>query len=204
MEAATRSFIPPVSPLQDKIRRIAGAISLTCASCDTCLGCGGFCKRAAPVVTTHDRLFSPAIVSFAVAEHRCQCVARILGVAMLALLISQVSTTISALLFKLSNAINWVMVHSVDPFSRSRPRLDSTAGVFGPSGAGLCTLLSSFAHTDYRSFTLASTRIAMGWEMQAAPVRYSGDCSSNALTRHRDLSSVKQWRCRWKPTRGLS
>ena len=41
----------------------------------------------------------------------------LVGVAMLALLISQVSTTISALLFKLSNAINWVMVHSVDPFS---------------------------------------------------------------------------------------
>jgi competence protein ComEC len=36
---------------------------------------------------------------------------------MLALLISQVSATISAPLFKLSNAIDWIMVHSVDPFS---------------------------------------------------------------------------------------
>jgi competence protein ComEC len=41
----------------------------------------------------------------------------LVGVAMLALLISQVSTSISAPLFKLSNAIEWVMVHSVDPFS---------------------------------------------------------------------------------------
>ncbi|HJU93197.1 MAG TPA: DNA internalization-related competence protein ComEC/Rec2 [Pyrinomonadaceae bacterium] len=41
----------------------------------------------------------------------------LVGVAMLALLISQVSAAISAPLFKLSNAIDWVMVHSVDPFS---------------------------------------------------------------------------------------
>jgi competence protein ComEC len=41
----------------------------------------------------------------------------LVGVAMLALLISQVSTAMSAPLFKLANAIDWVMVHSVDPFS---------------------------------------------------------------------------------------
>ena len=41
----------------------------------------------------------------------------LVGVAMLALLISQISSTISAPLFKLSNAIEWAMVHSVDPFS---------------------------------------------------------------------------------------
>ena len=41
----------------------------------------------------------------------------LVGVAMLALLISQVSTTISAPLFALSNAINWLMAHSVDPFA---------------------------------------------------------------------------------------
>ena len=38
-------------------------------------------------------------------------------VAMLALLLSQVSTTMAAPLFKLANATNWAMVHSVDPFS---------------------------------------------------------------------------------------
>lgn len=37
--------------------------------------------------------------------------------ALLALVISQVSATIAAPLFKLSNVIDWLMVHSVDPFS---------------------------------------------------------------------------------------
>ena len=38
-------------------------------------------------------------------------------VAIVALLVAQVSPTISAPLFKLADVINWVMVHSVDPFS---------------------------------------------------------------------------------------
>ena len=38
-------------------------------------------------------------------------------VAMLALLISHVSTIASAPLFKLTDAVDWLMVHSVDPFS---------------------------------------------------------------------------------------
>jgi competence protein ComEC len=38
-------------------------------------------------------------------------------VAMLALMIAQVSAAMSAPLFKLADAINWLMVHSVDPFS---------------------------------------------------------------------------------------
>ena len=41
----------------------------------------------------------------------------LVGVAMLALLISQVSEMISAPLFKFSNGIEWLMAHSVDPFS---------------------------------------------------------------------------------------
>jgi len=41
----------------------------------------------------------------------------LVGVAMLALLISQISETISAPLFKFSNLIEWLMAHSVDPFS---------------------------------------------------------------------------------------
>lgn len=39
-------------------------------------------------------------------------------VALLALLISQLSMTIATPLFKLANAIDWLMVHSVDPFAR--------------------------------------------------------------------------------------
>ena len=41
----------------------------------------------------------------------------LVAVALLALLISHVSVTISVPLFKLADAINWLMVHSVDPFS---------------------------------------------------------------------------------------
>ena len=41
----------------------------------------------------------------------------LVGVALLALLISQVSATLSTPLFKLANVIDWLMVHSIDPFS---------------------------------------------------------------------------------------
>jgi competence protein ComEC len=41
----------------------------------------------------------------------------LVAVAILAMLIAQVSVVVSAPLFKLANAIDWVMVHSVDPFS---------------------------------------------------------------------------------------
>ena len=43
--------------------------------------------------------------------------ASLVAVAMLALLISQLSAFAAAPLFKLADAINWLMVHSVDPFS---------------------------------------------------------------------------------------
>ncbi len=43
--------------------------------------------------------------------------AALVAVAMLALLISQLSAVLSAPLFRLADAINWLMVHSVDPFS---------------------------------------------------------------------------------------
>jgi competence protein ComEC len=44
--------------------------------------------------------------------------AALVASALLALLVSQVSAVIAAPLFKSADAINWVMVHSVDPFSR--------------------------------------------------------------------------------------
>ena len=43
--------------------------------------------------------------------------AALVAVALLALLVSQVSTILSAPLFRLADAIDWAMVHSVDPFS---------------------------------------------------------------------------------------
>ena len=42
----------------------------------------------------------------------------LIAVALLALLIVQINTAVAAPLFKLANAIDWLMVHSVDPFSR--------------------------------------------------------------------------------------
>ena len=44
--------------------------------------------------------------------------AALVFVALFALVISQVSVVIAAPLFKLADAINWLMVHSVDPFSQ--------------------------------------------------------------------------------------
>ncbi len=44
--------------------------------------------------------------------------AALVAVALLALVIAQVSAAVAAPLFKLADAINWLMVHSVDPFSR--------------------------------------------------------------------------------------
>ena len=43
--------------------------------------------------------------------------AALVAIALLALLIAQVSIAIAAPLFRLADAINWLMVHSVDPFS---------------------------------------------------------------------------------------
>jgi competence protein ComEC len=46
--------------------------------------------------------------------------ALLIAVALLALLIVQINTAVAAPLFKLANAIDWLMVHSVDPFSNLR------------------------------------------------------------------------------------
>ena len=57
--------------------------------------------------------------------------AALVAVALLALLIAQVNAAIAAPLFKLADAINWVMVHSVDPFSNfgwARFRLPEYSG----------------------------------------------------------------------------
>jgi competence protein ComEC len=55
----------------------------------------------------------------------------LVAVALLALLIAQVNAAIAMPLFKLADAINWVMVHSVDPFSNfgwARFRLPEYSG----------------------------------------------------------------------------
>ncbi len=45
--------------------------------------------------------------------------AALVGVALLALLVAQLNATLAEPLFRLADAINWLMVHSVDPFSNS-------------------------------------------------------------------------------------
>src|SRR6185369_10283024 len=52
----------------------------------------------------------------------------LVAAALLALLIAQVSVGASAPLFKLADAITWVMVHSVDPFSGLNFRLPEYSG----------------------------------------------------------------------------
>ncbi len=52
----------------------------------------------------------------------------LVGVALIALLIAQVSPAASTPLFKLADAINWLMVHSVDPFSGLNFRLPEYSG----------------------------------------------------------------------------
>lgn len=54
--------------------------------------------------------------------------ALLVAVALAALLIAQVSATLAAPLFKLADAINWLMVHSVDPFARFNFRLPEYSG----------------------------------------------------------------------------
>ena len=132
-----------------QIGRMAGAISLAALPAIHVWSRRGFCKRATAVVAADDRLFPPAIVSFAVAEHRCQCVARgacrccNAGAADLTSQRDDIGAVIQTL--KCNRLGDGPQRRSV---FGSRPRLDSTAGVFRPSGADLCTLLSSFALTD--------------------------------------------------------
>jgi len=52
----------------------------------------------------------------------------LMAIALTALLLAQVSVAFSAPLFKLADAINWLMVHSVDPFSGFNFRLPEYSG----------------------------------------------------------------------------
>jgi competence protein ComEC len=52
----------------------------------------------------------------------------LVAVALVALLIAQVSAALAVPLFKLADAINWLMVHSIDPFTRFNFRLPEYSG----------------------------------------------------------------------------
>jgi len=74
----------------------------------------------------------------------------LVGVAMLALLISQVSAVVSAPLFKLANAIDWLMLHSVDPFSSF-----GLAALRLPEYSGPAALLYGFYYLPLFSLAIA-------------------------------------------------
>lgn len=92
----------------------------------------------------------------------------LVGVAMLALLVSQVSVTISAPLFKLSNAIDWLMVHSVDPFSDL-----GLASIRLPEYSGPAALVYALYYLPLLSLTIA-------------------------LSHWRPLASQRDRKCRWR------
>lgn len=89
--------------------------------------------------------------------------AALVAVALLALLLAQISVAIAAPLFKLADAINWLMVHSVDPFSkfdwagfRLPEYSDSAALLYGLYYLPLLVLVIALSH--WRPLALTAQR----------------------------------------------
>src|SRR5690349_9716733 len=89
--------------------------------------------------------------------------AALMAVALLALLVAQVNAAIAAPLIKLADAINWLMVHSVDPFSnfgwatfRLPEYSGSTALVYGLYYLPLLVLVIALSH--WRPLALQAER----------------------------------------------
>ncbi len=79
--------------------------------------------------------------------------AALMAVALLAILVAQVSATVAAPLIKLADAINWLMVHSVDPFAnfgwatfRLPEYSGSAALVYGLYYLSLLVLVIALSH----------------------------------------------------------
>jgi len=86
--------------------------------------------------------------------------AALVPVAMLALLLSQLSALVSAPLFKLTDAINWLMVHSVDPFSNFK-----IATLRLPEYSGAPALVYAIYYLPLLLLVLALSR----WQPLASP-----------------------------------
>jgi competence protein ComEC len=89
--------------------------------------------------------------------------AALVTVALLALLIAQVSAALAAPLLKLADAINWLMIHSVDPFSKfdwATFRLPEYSGsaalIYGIYYLPLLVLIVALSH--WRPLALQSER----------------------------------------------
>ena len=86
--------------------------------------------------------------------------AALVAVALLALVVSQIGVALSAPLFKVADAINWLMVHSVDPFSS----LDLAALRLPDYSVSVCMvyyiplLLLLFALSHWRPLALLKDR----------------------------------------------
>ena len=84
----------------------------------------------------------------------------LVAVALAALLIAPVSAALAAPLFKLADAINWLMVHSVDPFARLNFRLPEYSGraacLYAVYYLPLIVLVVALSH--WRPLALSSVR----------------------------------------------
>jgi competence protein ComEC len=79
--------------------------------------------------------------------------AALTAIALLALLLSQLSTTLAAPLFSLADAINWLMIHSVDPFTHF-----NTASIRLPEYSGWGALVYVLYYVPLLVLTLAIAR----------------------------------------------
>jgi competence protein ComEC len=86
------------------------------------------------------------------------------AVALLALLISQLSGTLAAQLFNLADTLNWLMVHSVDPFTHF-----NLASIRLPEYSGWGALVYVLYYVPALILTLALAR----WRPLAAPLQRS-------------------------------
>jgi competence protein ComEC len=87
--------------------------------------------------------------------------AALVTVAMLALLVAQVSVAMAAPLFRLADALDWLMVHSVDPFSRFGIAALRLPEYSGKSAFDVRGLLSSAAIHGARVVAVASVSRAV-------------------------------------------
>ena len=122
---------PRIITAYSKPDRLHGSSAIKCnVVCDICLGrC--WCRRCVQLVLLplmivyfHRLSLASLLLNIVVSV----LLAILVGVALVALLIAQVNPAVSAPLFKLADAINWLMVHSVDPFSGLNFRLPEYSG----------------------------------------------------------------------------
>ena len=94
------------------------------------------------------------------------------AVALLALLLSQLTSTVALPLFKLANTINDLMVHSVDPFSAA-----NVASIRLPEYSGWGVLVYVLYYVPLVVLMMALTR----WRPFALPVQRTSKCAPTVM-----------------------